>query len=194
MKKSDPNDTNHLRDAFDVLCAKHGEDARRFARLKLGAALRRRVDSEDVRQEVLLEAWRLFQARPGMRGLAGDGFVRWMGEILRRKVLSLARHHVGAEQRSVHKEERQSGSEDRAGGPSPSEIAMNEEALSKLDQAISSLSPREQEVVRLVHIDGRRLADAARQMGKTPGATSVLLCQALEKLETKMVLSKRRKP
>ena len=67
-------DSDPLRDRFGRLCDKHGEDARQFARLKLGAALRRRIDSEDVRQEALLEAWRVYEARPELHALKGDGF------------------------------------------------------------------------------------------------------------------------
>ncbi len=185
-------ETDPLRDRFGRLCDELGEEARRFARLKLGAALRRRLDSEDLKQEVLLEAWRVFEAQPELHSLTGDGFKKWLGRVMQNKVLSLDRYHVKAQRRSVRREERIGHrTPGTAADRSPSAIAMTQEALAKLERAMDELTPKEQEVVRLVHLKGLRVAEAAERMGKTPGATSVLLSGALSKLEKGLGLSPR---
>lgn len=175
-----------LRAEFERLHAQNVEAARRFARLKLGAALRRRVDSEDVQQEAYLEAWRAYRERPEVRSQARDGFTRWLGRIVQHQVLKLAEHHVKAGRRSIRREERPATQEDHSATRTPSEILVAAETQARLLRALDKLSKREREVVCLVHFEGLRVAEAAQRMKKTPGATSVLLCEALGKLEKRL--------
>jgi len=179
---------------FAVLCTKYGDRARRFARLKLGAELRRRIDSEDLLQESVLEAASLFASRPELHTLDGEPFVRWLVEVIHLKAGNLARHHIAAGRRSVRREQPLDEARVRGGGRTPSEIAVSAETCAALEQAVSELSPREREVVQLVHFGGLRVAEAAARMGKTPNATSVLHHQALSKLRKLLERMKERMP
>jgi RNA polymerase sigma factor (sigma-70 family) len=183
-KKSPSDDAIRAsRERFEALCRNYGERARRFARLKIGAALRRRIDSEDLLQDAYLDASRLFAEREELRSLDGEPFIRWLAEIIHRKALNLARHHVAAQRRSVHREQPLDAAREPAGGRTASDVAMGAEDIEELEKALSKLSPREREVVVLVHLEGLRVSEAAARMGKTANAASVLLHEALSKLE-----------
>ena len=171
---------------FERLSREHGERLQRFVRLKLGAELRGRLDSQDVVQEVLLEAFQRYLALPADAEPEGEAFLRWLAPIVTHRIQSLARFHLGAERRSLRREEDM----DPVGGPdalaglgrTPSgEVSAAEEAQ-RLRDAIARLTPREREVITLVHFEKLRVREAAQRMGKTPNATSVLLHEALSKL------------
>ena len=182
----EPNaDSNSIaRARFDLLCTKYGARARRFARLKLGAELRRRLDSEDLLQESLLEAANLFVRRPELLALDGEPFVRWLVEVIHKKTSNLARHHLAAERRSVRKEKPLNDASARTGSRTPSEIIVGAEDNAAVHRALSRLSPRQREVLQLVHFEGLKVGEAARRMGKTANATAVLHHEALVKLRT----------
>jgi len=111
-----------------------------------------------------------------------------------RKIHDLARFHIAAKRRSVRREERL-GSNDRvlhvpAAGETPSGVFLAAERRLELRRALKKLTPREREVVTLIHLKGFKVARAAERLGKTPGATSVFLHHALVKLER--ILERRR--
>jgi RNA polymerase sigma factor (sigma-70 family) len=179
-----------LRAAFERLVARHAADVDRLIRRKLGRTLRRRLDSQDLRQEVLLDALRLFEAGGVDPEIDKRGFLRWLAAIVDNKVKALARFHVQAQRRSVRREvpleAGLSGNGRKAppaaGGKTASSVLMNAERRERLDRALARLSPRERQVVDLVHLQGLRVGEAAAALGKTPNATSVLLYHALAKL------------
>lgn len=57
------------RKRFEDLSEEHANRARKFVRLKLGAALRLRVGSDDVLQEALLEASEAFLSSAGLASM-----------------------------------------------------------------------------------------------------------------------------
>ncbi len=177
----------------NALVRAHGEKAKALVRRLLGKELRQRVDSDDVLQESLLEASKLFLEGRGAEGSEGGDFLRWLRQIIENKVRNLRRIHVEAARRSVRREEaldRAPGAEGlRARQETPSAEVARLEASARVRRAVEKLSPREREVVTLVHFDKLRLAEAARRLGKTPGSTSVLLHGALQKL--KAILKRR---
>jgi len=161
------------------------ERVHRYVQLRIGAALRRRVDSEDVLQEVLLEASRLFQEGQAGDFPDGDSFFSWLARIVDNKIRTLARHHVAAERRTIHREvrlESNEASQPVRSGESPSAELQKQEGWASLRTAIELLPPREKEVIELVHLQKLRVTEAAERMGKTPNATSVLLHHALKRL------------
>jgi RNA polymerase sigma factor (sigma-70 family) len=163
-------------------------------RVRLGAALRRRVESEDVLQEVLLEAAQLFLEKNLAASLKDQEFFPWLSKIIEHKIKNLARFHVAAKKRAVDREVPLQGAGPLAQpseAKSPSAEILEEERAHRLRKAIASLPGREREVVTLVHLEKLRVSEAARRMGKTANATSVLLHQALERLEA---ILKRKEP
>ncbi len=63
---------------------------------------------------------------------------------------------------------------------------MEGEQAERINVALSKLSPWQPEVIDLVHFQQMRVGEVGRQMEKSPGATSVLLHQALNKLREVM--------
>ncbi len=189
-----PVDRQETRERFAALERLCDERARRFARVKLWAALRQRVDTDDVFQEALLEASRLFQGRRDLASMSERRFFPWLSRIIERKIHDLARFHIAAKRRSVRREERL-GSNERAlrlpaSVETPSGLLLAAERRIEVRRALRKLTPREREVVTLIHLKGLKVARAAERLGKTPGATSVLLHHALAKLEK--ILERRR--
>jgi RNA polymerase sigma-70 factor (ECF subfamily) len=156
-----------------------------LVRLKLGSTLRRRVDSQDVVQEVLLDASKLYiEGRVGPFG-EGAEFLRWLATAIDRKVRNLARFHAAARRnllRELPLEPRAAVAEGSKGGRSASSILMEEERREEVLAALEKLSPRQRQVIELVHFRDLKLHEAAAALGKTPNATSVLLYEAMKRL------------
>ncbi len=176
--------------AFDQLVRERSDEVRRLIRRRLGAKLRARLDSDDVLQEVLLEAAKLLVEREASTSMDGQEFLAWVARIIDNKIGNLARHH-GAERRSIAREE----PIDAAGGPTrlpsgqktPSAELAECERAEALRRAIAALPPRMREVVELVHVKKLPVAEASRRMEKTPGSTSVLLSRALARLRENLL-------
>ena len=169
---------------FEELSKKCSERAIRYIRVKLWAMLRRRVESEDVLQEVLLEASRLVPETE-WASMGEADFYPLLTGMIDNKIRALVRFHL-AQRRAVHREVPLSPEEGDApgGGKTPSAELMARELSEDLERAIGELPARQQEVIRLVHLEKLRVAEAADLMGKTPNATSVLLYHALKRLGT----------
>ena len=180
-----PPDRSGAEKRFAELSGQWREQIHRYVQLRLGASLRRRLESEDVLQEVLLEASKLVQE--GQAGDFPDGgsFFAWLSRIADNKIWALARHHK-AECRALEREVRLESSESnqpyQSRAESPSAELQRREGWDSLKTAIELLPPREREVIELVHLQKLRVMEAAQRMGKTANATSVLLHHALKRL------------
>ena len=179
---------SELRLQFERLCREHEEAARRLIRRKLGASLRRRVDSQDVLNESLLEAWRLYANARKRPVPGGKGFMRWLGKIIDHRVKSLVRFHLKARKRTVLRESRLDSGDGadrhRGAGRTASSILVEAEEHAELRRALLKLSPKQKLVIQLVHFEKLGVSDAAARLNKTANATSVLLYDALQKLGT----------
>jgi len=180
-----PGDRSGAEKRFAELSEQCRERVHRYVQLRLGALLRRRLESEDVLQEVLLEASKLMQGHQAGDFPDAESFFAWLSKIVDNKIKSLARHHA-AECRTLEREVRLESSESsqpiRSRGESPSAELQKEEGRASLQTAIALLPPREREVIELVHLQKLRVMEAAQRMGKTANSTSVLLHHALKRL------------
>jgi len=68
----------------------------------------------------------------------------------------------------------------------PSRHAARGEAGSFLERAIAALPPDYEKVVRMLDLEGRAVSDAARDLGKTPGAVHMLRARAHGRLRELM--------
>lgn len=148
------------------------------ARQALGSDLSARVDSSDIVQEALTQA---FRDLAQFRGATEGEWVAWLRSIVAAQAAKVRRHH--------HARRRDAALE---GGPSPSQAVapergsdrklIDEEQAVRLASAIERLpEPMREVIVRRVF--GREPFDSlARSLGKTPGATRVLWTRALARL------------
>lgn len=142
------------------------------------------MDSDDMLQEALAEATRLASEGSAPFGGNGGDFLNWLDAVVGNKACNLARYH-DAKCRTPRREEpleTNQGDWPSTGEKTPSGVAIAAEVTAQVRTAIESLPPRQREVVTLVHLEKRGVAEVAVRMGKTENATSVLLSIALRKL------------
>ena len=150
----------------------------------LGPAVRRKVSVADVLQEAWITAHdRLAEFEP-----RGDGaFGAWLARIAEWKAREAVRRFAGTARRDARREVSRGGRPDTAvaaaaDGPSPSGVASARERSERVLRALDRLEPDHRQVIRLVQLDGLRIAEAAELMGRSRDATKKLYGRALARL------------
>jgi len=162
------------RTALDELVRCHRPRLEAFIHSRLGEALARTVDVQDLLQETLLRACKAlddFQARDE------ESFCRWLCGIAEHVILEAARRE--------RRERRAPLDSDIATAdvPSPSKVLRRDERFDRLQAALDSLPPEYREVISLVRLEGLPVREVARRMQRTPHAVSNLLLRATRKLK-----------
>ena len=143
-----------------------------LVRLKLGSALRRRVEVDDIIQETLVGA---YDSIGTVRSPDESTFFRWLSGIANHVIFNEARRQ---KRRPTVPLEGNARTED----PSPSKGVRRDERFERLAEAFDSLSPEHQEVILLARIEGLSQAEVAERMERTQGAVAQLLWRALKRL------------
>jgi RNA polymerase sigma-70 factor (ECF subfamily) len=170
-------------EAFRILCAGCESMLRNRIRRELSPALRPKLSESDILQEGYLVAVRRldeFEDR-------GDGsFGRWLERIVQLRAKAAVRYYVGAAKRSIRREvSRRDGADtpDLAGGdPTPSQMAMADELLDRVVDALDGLPDDYRDVVRLLQIERVTLEEAAKRMERSVPALRKLYGRALDHL------------
>ena len=172
--------------AVDQLCRVYTERVRWMVRLRMGKELRRKLDSMDVVQDVLIHAL------GGITDFTYDNegdFVRWLSRIAENALRdNWDRFH--AEKRDIRKEIPLDNGGRRSGsGPSgipgpvatttPSVIMSRKEDLTRLEKAIDVLKPEYKEVIVLTKIEGLGYQEIADRVGKSSEAVRKLVSRAM---------------
>lgn len=152
--------------------------------------LERRVDADDVVQEAHVAASRTIRE---LKNATPDGFDGWLFTIARSKLRDALRRFRAAKRGGgrVPLSDRPAGTEDsmvalldRVAGPdrTPSRVVARAEAVKAVESALADISEQYREAIWLVHIEGRPIAAAAKQLGKTDRAVHGLLRRGLKEL------------
>lgn len=156
----------------------------------MDAAMRARMEPEDILQQVYLEA---FRAMAQFKYRGKDSFLRWLFTILDRKLIDEHRS-LHAERRDVRREIKPIASPNvsgsyadllsrlRADTHSPSRVIRSREAVSRLDACLEHLPEHYREVVRLRFLHGLPVADVARQLRRSIGSIHMICHRALAQL------------
>ena len=143
---------------------------------RLGAALRGKVEAEDILQEALVTAW---QYLPTTDLTARDPF-GWLCDLADRRATDAARRFAAGKRAAVH-EEPLAGSV--AGEQTtPSVAAARAEEYEELRKATADLPTEAREAVRMRFEDGLPTQQIASRMRKSDGAVRVLLSRAIATL------------
>jgi RNA polymerase sigma-70 factor (ECF subfamily) len=161
-----------------------------FIDRQLGAALRRKIEVDDVFQEVGVEAIRaLPEAELAERDVFG-----WLCQIAERRIIDAHRRFFGAQKRDA-------GREVPLGSPSndsahaaiidmlvvsmttPTQALSRKGHELKLLEALSTLPADQREALRLRYVENMPSKDIAAALSKTDGAVRVMLTRALSKLQ-----------
>ena len=170
-----------------------------FILKNMSDALKRRVDAEDIYQEVCSYA---VQNVEEIDFSDMDPF-GWFCEIARRRIIDNQRKFA-AKKRAAHNEVGifGSGSGDQTGIvnlliasiTSPSAAFSRQQKEFKLVQALQKLNDEQQEVLQLRYGQGMPSKEIASQIGKSDGATRVLITRSLKKLESILESDVEKKP
>ena len=158
----------------------------------LSEALRRRVDPSDIVQLTCLEAKRDLGA---FRGSTPAEFAGWLRGMLKNNVATAVTRHITTQKRSLKREVTGGNDEGDSGQggwiqqlpgsiTSPSGVAIREEAVVALMQALHQLPETQAEAIRLRYMEGLPLAEIVERMGKSDTAVAGLLKRGLQKLRT----------
>ena len=182
----DYSSLQHDREAFDALVEPLAPVVAGVIRRELGEALAARVEVEDLVQETWL---RSFRAIGTFRGEAIEELRAWLTRIAVRTVQDAARRNArrdgeAAPGRGGGESTREDDLEGlAASSPTPSRVMRRDERRDRLRGALDRLSPDHRQVIELVRIEGLPVHEAARRMGRSPNATSMLLLRALLQLK-----------
>jgi len=161
-----------------------------FIERSLSDALRRKVEAADILQELSINAvGSLAEIELGDR----DPF-SWLCQLAERRIIDAHRHFFGAQKRAAGKErmlEARGGDSQQAGFiellvssmTTPSRAFSRNQKELKVLVALESLPAEARDALRMRYVDGLPSKEIAQKLGKTDGATRVLLTRALGRLQ-----------
>lgn len=161
-----------------------------YIQRSIGPALRKKLEPDDVLQEVALTALgslATFQV-PGR-----DPF-KLLCQMAEQRIIDAHRHHVAAQKRSADREVSIDAPVGQGEGvgfvnlliasmTSPSKAFSRGQKELRLQDAIASLPEEQREILQLRFVEGLPTKDIADRVGKTDGAIRVLLTRTLSKLQ-----------
>ncbi len=158
----------------------------------MGDGLRRKVEPEDVLQELSADALRSL----AQYDLADRDPFGWLCQIAERRIIDAHRRYFGAQKRAAGREVSIHGGggaadTSRAGlvdllvasMTSASRAVSRDEKQLKMMAALEQLSEDQRDAVRLRYLEGWPSKQIAEHLGKTDGAVRVMLTRALTKLQ-----------
>jgi RNA polymerase sigma-70 factor (ECF subfamily) len=142
---------------------------------RLSAGLRAKVEPEDIAQDILLAVHRDFGSFVGDDPRA---FYRWFFTVAENRIRDIA-DHFGALKRQLP-------SPMTFSQTSPSTAAARSEEVARVMRAIEALPESFRQIVTLIRLEERSVAEAAEILGKTENAVRILYCRALKDLRSSL--------
>ncbi len=160
-----------------------------FIHKNLSDAMRRKVDPEDLAQEVHLECVR---ALPEVDISQRDPF-NWACQVAERRIIDAHRHYFGAQKRDAARElplGSPGGDTGQAGlinmlvasMTSPSQAFSRDQKEFQLLQAIQTLPPEHQDALRMRYVENLPSKEIAKKLNKSDVSVRVMLSRSLNKL------------
>jgi RNA polymerase sigma-70 factor (ECF subfamily) len=161
-----------------------------YVERSLGAALRRKVEPQDILQEVSVSALNsLAQTDLTTRDPFG-----WLCQLAEQRIIDAHRKYFGAQKRAADRE----APLDAPAGPTgeqqlidllvvsmttPSQAFARDERALRLAAAVAALPEESREALRLRYVENLPSKEIAARLGKSDGAVRVLLTRTLAKLQ-----------
>lgn len=171
-------------EALGDLLDRYGERLLALIRARLGRKLRREVESRDVLQETLLDAFRDLEQ---FEGSGSATFMGWMAGIAVNKIRYQARHFRRMARDQQLRKSWYSGFDPAARQlhTQVSRIQLGRRAR-RLEQVLDGLSEEHREVILLRHYEELRFRDIGERMGRSEDAARMLLARAMAKVTLEM--------
>ena len=185
---------NGEREALDDLFARYYERVQRVVRVRVGAGLRRRLESGDVLQRTFLKAFEIFD-RFEMRD--ESSLMNWLATLAERQIHELVEHH-GRDKRAAARERSLDAAEASAalaGAGSvadtarlrPDNLAALDEHQRRLETALDELPAAQRELIVMREYLGMSWQQVAAESGRSsPDAARVACSAAMAALTIKM--------
>ncbi len=172
------------------------EDRRRplmaYIERHVGPALRRKIEPEDIFQEVSADALR---SLPNVQLGDRDPF-GWLCQVAERRIIDAHRHHFGAQKRAAGREVSldapAGGATSRAGLINLMVASMTSASMAfsrnqkqiRMMEAISALPEEQRMALQLRYMEGLPSKVIADRLGKSDGAVRVMLTRSLARLQS----------
>jgi RNA polymerase sigma-70 factor (ECF subfamily) len=143
-----------------------------------------RFDASDVVQDVFLDSCRQLDYFLAHRDRLD--FLAWLRGLARERRLKYQRNHLDAQCRSLTRQQPipdSSGGHPAAPGSGPEGAVARAEEADRAREALSQLSPDDQEIIRLRLTEGKANQEVAAVLGTTPAAAAKRLERALARLK-----------
>lgn len=161
-----------------------------FIERQLGAGLRRKVEADDIFQEVSAEAVRSLKDID----LADRDPFGWLCQVAERRIVDAHRHFFGAQKRDAGREVGL-GSPGDSNSPgllnllvasmtTPSAAFSRNVREARLLDALAELPKDQREALRMRYIENLPSKQIAEKLGRTDAAVRVMLTRSLKKLQT----------
>ena len=183
---------NLLTTDSDQILERHRAYLMLLARARILPVNGRKIDASDIVQQTLMDA---FSKREQFRGSSEAELTAWLREILKHNLLDELRREQ-CEKRDIRREQLLGATIDesmtRADGwlaavqSSPSQRVSKEEDLLRLSEALDALPIAQREAIVLHHLQGLKLAEVARELGRSEPAVAGLLFRGLNKLQQQL--------
>ena len=189
------HDSNALADFLEI----HREKLLQALSRKVGAGLRKKLELEDIYQEVATRA---------LKDLASVDFkgqdpIGWLYQVMDRQIIDLHRFHFEAQKRDAGREvsadtPQAHGSDGEPGVgkgfadllvasmTTPSAAMSKNLKLVRVYKAIGNLSEDMQKAIRWRYLENLPSQKIAEKLGKSDAATRVLLSRAVRKLQSEL--------
>jgi RNA polymerase sigma-70 factor (ECF subfamily) len=164
-----------------------------FIERRMSAALRQRVDPDDIVQEVSMTAVRPADAPPVARDAYG-----WLCHVAEQRIIDSHRRLLATAKRGggrVTSLDACGAGKDTGGGlasilaasiTSPSMALSREAREARLHAAVAALPDLQRQVLQMRYVDGLATRDIAERMGKSDVAIRVMLSRTIKTLEARL--------
>ena len=181
----------HDAEALATYLEQHRRQLLTYIERQLGAALRRKIEAEDIFQEASADAVRSLSS---MDLTQRDPF-SWLCQIAERRIIDAHRRFFDAQKRDAGREVALGsggGSDTQPGGlinllvasmTSPSQAFSRNARELRVQDAIAQLGDEPREVLRLRYVEGWPTKQIAEHLQKTDVAIRVMLTRTVQKLQ-----------
>jgi RNA polymerase sigma-70 factor (ECF subfamily) len=154
-----------------------------------GTALRRKIEPEDILQELSVDAVKSLAAID----LESADLFGWLCQIAKRRIIDAHRRFFDAEKRNAGRETPLDSHDTQHVGlidllvvsmTSPSQAFSRNQREFRLQRALEDLPPECREALRLRYVEGLPSKEIAARFGKSDGAVRVMLTRSIKKLQT----------
>jgi len=142
---------------------------------QMSAALRAKVEAEDIAQEILMS---VHKSMDSFRGKDDRSFFAWFFRIARNRIADVATYEGAQKRQPVP---RMAFSQ-----TSPSTPLVRNEQLDLMLKALESLPDDYRSVIQLVRLEELPVKEVAELLGRTENAVRILYCRALKAMRAAM--------